>query len=153
MNRASELCELLNQKKALFEEYEAETLRLTAGSVEGISERLDRRALLREKIDELTQRLGELCPSDELLKKAMRLDCARGELPEEARRVFDAALEVQAVLQRILQEDGLAVARVTEERDAAADRLRALNSGKEAAAARYLKSSRPYQEQGDRGKI
>lgn len=108
---AKEIIVLLNEKKRLFEEFEAVSEQMMTDSADEIDQMIDcveRREQLKEQIDGLDQRIqdtaGQSADGGEMLGAAKNL-CDFSELKEDYREIFRAGQEIFGIISRIQNLD------------------------------------------------
>lgn len=143
MDSTDQVCALLRKKRELFLRYEEVTYGIAAGDAEGIADCMQERTRIQSEIGELDEALRALWGEDGQLLAAASTRCARGELPEELRPVFDCGMAVRAVMVRIREIEPQALERATEERDGLLERIKSVNQGTGAAASKYYRSTSP----------
>lgn len=129
---------------ALLLEYEKVTLPLLTCPVDDISGYIEARTVLMEKISAQNALLEAQCNAEPsgLLKAAASCSCDRSTLSEELKTVFDAKLEVNAIIVRLISAEKQASERIADERDRLAAKIKDMNQSHNAQAAKYYEASR-----------
>lgn len=150
MEKIDAICALLCEKTEYFCQYEQATYHLLNDPIERLEEHLSTRERLigsidetDKRLDQLTGELGELAGKARL---ALQLGCKRTELPDCLWPIFDKALSVFAVVNRIHQNEPLIADRLEEELEQLTQKIKQTNRSVSAQAARYgagLTSSMP----------
>lgn len=139
-----EVIELITAKKNCFLEYEALTQKLLDCSVEEIEALVDGRAELIAKVDELNEKIAQLCDQHDdspMLREAIKNSCAYGELGSELRAVFTHSQEVYGVINRIQNIDPLAASRMESLKREMLENIAVANTNKDANLQRYLSNT------------
>lgn len=122
MDVIAQICTLLEQKKALFTEYEQATQALLDCEADTVENYITQRGQKAIEIDALTEEIARLCsgmPASDLLLDATlaRIDFAK--LPPEYHSVFYEAQAVRSVAHRVSETDKQVVVRLEQLRDEA----------------------------------
>ena len=128
---------------ALLLEYEKATLPLITCELDEVSEYIEARGRLMEKLREKNDELTAFCAAQGgQLAAAASCSCDRDTLPRELQEIFDARLEVSSVVTRLLSEERQAAERLTHERDGLISKIKDINNGYNAQASKYYDVSR-----------
>ena len=100
-NAVLRIIDLLAEKRDYFALYEQASLEMLSCESDGLEEKLERRAVIIDRIDSLDAQIDEACDNQPLYCRAARAVCGRGELPEEWKPVFDCAMQIRAIAGRL----------------------------------------------------
>lgn len=144
MNDNISIVQRMSLIRELLLEYEKETLPLFVCPADEVSGFISRRNAIMEKLREQNNLLAAQCAQDESGKvaAAAKCSCDRGSLSGELAEIFDAKLEINAVLTRLIAAEKQASERIAHERDGLAEKIRDINQGHNAQAAKYYDASR-----------
>ncbi len=141
MNKIGTLCQLLEDKKALFHEYEDATEKLLTVDVDEMENQMNRRQKLIAQIDYIDARLRETAQGmndlSEAAWAAVRMQTAKAELSQELWPVYEKAQEMYAVANRIRLNEPLVMDRIEEELEHLSEKIRETNRSVSAKAARF----------------
>lgn len=141
MNKIDALCQLLDEKTELFREYEDATEKLLSVDVDEMENQMNRRQKLIVQIDYIDAKLQETAQGmdglSDLAWRAVRLQAAKSDIPQELWPVFEKAQEMYAVANRIRINEPLAVDRIEEELEHLSEKIRETNRSVSAKAARF----------------
>lgn len=115
MDTITQLCNLLDEKRDLFEQYEAATLALLSCEADAVGDYITQRAGLANQIEDLNEQLGRLC--DGRADRQVMLDAASARVdfanvPSEYQCVYYAGQAVRSVTGRIATSEQQAVERL-----------------------------------------
>ena len=136
-NAVLRIIDLLAEKRDYFALYEQASLEMLSCESDGLEEKLERRAVIIDRIDFLDAQIDEACDNQPLYCRAARAVCGRGELPEEWKPVFDCAMQIRAIAGRLPDIDLQIQMRLEQERDMAMEQIKSNNRGQNAQAAKY----------------
>lgn len=143
MSSNSKILELLETKRELFIQYEAETEKIKSNSADEtdlITEVLSKRDSLRVRIEQIDNEIEETCRLDEngeLLYKAAKNTCDYGTLPPELKTVFDAGQKIYQVIARIQSDEELVLMNFKKVKDQLQELIK--QNKKDSKLAGYLK--------------
>lgn len=115
MDTVKQAMELLAKKKELFEAYESCTRTLLDCEIDAMSDYITKRADLAIEIDKIDAGLKELCektPRGALLDDVIANRCNYSAAPPEWSCVFEAGQAVFAIVGRLVELEGSALARM-----------------------------------------
>lgn len=143
MDTISQVCALLQKKRDLFSEFEQAAIQMLECDIDDIQRHMNRRLELQAEISELDRALAELCGGNKTLLQASGARCSRESLAAEYCPVFDAAMEIHALLNRLRELEPLVADRVQTERATLLEKIKEINQGQEPTVSKYYKSIRP----------
>ena len=94
---------LLAQKKTLFSEFENVTETMYCMQAEDLAAAMDQRGLLLEQVAELDRQLAACAAGREDIRAALAHSCGREGLAPQLAEIYDAALAVKAVVNRLIK--------------------------------------------------
>lgn len=136
-NQKEQASALLEKKRQAFLAYEQEIDGIITGSTEEILEHGEAINRLVAKIDDINQRLHELCADNESLTAAVRSSGMQGDLPEEYQEIFEKSMAVRSVISRIQNMEDQVMDRLGQERDGLMEKIKQTNQSNEARASKY----------------
>ncbi len=131
---------LLAQKRDLFLEFERVSNGLCTQAVDELQQGMEQRGALLRQVCGLDEQLRGLCGGDTALRDAVDNRCGRGDLPPDLARVFDASMEVKAVVNRILNGEEATRRHLEQQREQILQKIEAMNSSASAVAEKYRRS-------------
>lgn len=140
MDCLAEIGRLQQQKIELFSQYEALTAQMLDALPQALAQGMAQREALRGRIDRADGQMGRLAcqlPDGQLLLQALRLACARSQVPPAYLPFFDSAQEVFAIANRIRRLEGQLALHLTRQRAQVLEQIRAHNRSVGARAARF----------------
>jgi hypothetical protein len=142
MKDLERMLDLLEQKKAFFLHYQKEMEAMPFLPAEELEPCVQRGALIIQKIEELDGKLNQLIQQNgPLARMAVNHACDRGQLAPDLGKLYDASLNVKAVANGILKNDGLIRERLAYEREKALEDIKGINSRASSVASRYQQSA------------
>lgn len=143
MKDLEQMLDLMEQKRVYFLHYEKEMEDLPLLPAEEMEACLERGANLIKRIEELDGRLSRLIQQEgPLARSAANHECDRDQLTPELGKLYDASLNVKAVANRILRNDGLIRQRIAYEREQALEKIKEINSRSDSVAGKYQRYTR-----------
>ena len=121
------LCDCLEQKKKLFEEYAAHTNEMTSCEIEELDYYITQRAELAIEIDQLDVEISAICDSDpegELLRDAVANRGSFGDYSDELQQVYEAAGRIFSVINKVYRQEPQVISRMEEERDRLREKIK-----------------------------
>ncbi len=149
MSVMDEISALLEEKKALFEQYEELTRQMQICPAEELPSYTDKRGHLAQKIDKMDEKIYSLAQAQgeewaANFENAIRLKCRRSQLPEEFHPLFDTAQVFFGIGNRIREKELMIVERMEEELEALTKQIKANNRSVSAQASKFgVGMSRP----------
>lgn len=140
MSQTQPIVDLLQQKKSLFLQFEQESEAMCFCPVEEIDLHMCQRLRLQQDIDEIDRQLIPLYEAVPGAAQAAAHETDRTCLPGDLLAVYDAALSVKGVLNRILQNEPTLLERVRLERDGLLQKLEESRQSSSSVANGYYKS-------------
>ena len=107
----------LNRKNELFTEYEECTRALLECEVDSMSDYITKRTQLANEIDKIDVQILQICddtPRGALLGDVVANRCAYEQVPAEWKSLFDGGQVVLGTISRVVELEGLALARMKE---------------------------------------
>lgn len=139
MAKQTELMYILAEKRDLFLACERATEEMCICPTEEMETYTAQRQEHLERARAIDDRIKVLSEGDETLQAALRNTCDRGGLPAHLSVVYDTALAVKAVANRILQNEEIVRQRIELEKERLLDKIYDINVSSSATAARYEK--------------
>ena len=142
MKNMQQMLDLLEQKRTYLLHYEKELEALPLLPAQELEACVLRGELIVEKLKELDGKLGGLLRQNgAAAMSAVNHDCDRGQLDPELGRLYDAALEVKAVANRIVQNNSVIKERIALEREKALEGIRDVSKRSASVAGRYRQTT------------
>ena len=108
MSVIEELSALLDEKKALFTEYEQCTNNLTQCDIDSIEDYITRRGQLANEIDKITAKINDQCnnaPNCAVLQGAINNTSNYTDIPQELKRLFSRGQEIFSIISQISAQE------------------------------------------------
>ncbi len=131
-----------NQKKLLIliQKYEHASRKLLECSIDEIENHINTRESVVNRIDELTKEILSLCEENSPEYLAFKNKCDRNSLPENIKKIFDMRQEFNSYAVRARDMDPEIIERIHIKRNLLLEKIKAINSGQSAKAAKYFNS-------------
>jgi hypothetical protein len=139
MENKFELLELLYEKKRLFAEVESITNEMATAPLEQLEELLDTRGRLLEQAKAVTDKADGL-PLDEGVRSVLKGNCDMTKLEGDMALIYEAAMSVRAVVNRIVQNESTVTMRLESEKEALRSKIEAINASSNSVAETYERS-------------
>ena len=140
MENKTKLTELLNEKKRLFLEVENTTGQMVTAPFEQLAELLETRGGFLEQAKTVGEEISAIAAGDEVLKGVIRGDCDMTKLDGGLAEIYEAALAVRAVVNRIMKNEGTVILRLESEKEALRSKIEAINASSNSVAESYERS-------------
>ncbi len=138
--KIEKICGLLDIIKEYLLEFEKETIEIITCDSESIEGHSQNRVTITEKMDVVFKQIDEICKDMERgaeIRKIIKNVALFTSVDPELEPVFFKAQNIFSLLSRIKDSDIQAYGRVNLERDALLKKIREMNSGQEAKAAKF----------------
>ena len=132
--------QLLYRKEELFSEVEKITNEIYEAPVDIINALLETRGNALEQASEVNDKISALAEGDEYLKSVLNCTCNISDLSGEARELFEQALRVRAIANRVLKNEDCVRQRIESERDSLLGKIETLNRSSKTVAESYKRS-------------
>lgn len=131
-----------NQKKLLIliKKYEDASRKLLECSIDEITNFVNTRESIVNRIDELTCDIFNLCDEDSPEYLAFKNKCERESLPDNIKEIFDLRQEFNSYAVRAHNMNPEIIERININRDNLLEKIKTINSGQTAKAAKYFNS-------------
>lgn len=136
----TQILALLAQKKTLFSEFESVTETMYCMQAEDLAAAMDQRGLLLEQVAELDRQLAACAAGREDIRAALAHSCGREDLAPQLAEIYDAALAVKAVVNRLIKNKDSIYLHLESEKQRIRAKMEELNSGGASVAERYHQS-------------
>ena len=146
MKNSHELKKLLQEKEDLFFQIERITYEISEAPIDQINELLDTRGNLLEQVIRSDNKIKSLV--DENLKSVLDCSCDISGLSEEQKELFEKALSIKAVVNRIVKNEDIIRLRIENERDSLLKRIETMNNSSKTVAESYKRSVKTGLSQG-----
>jgi len=138
----TDMLSLLEQKKTYLLHYEREMETLPLLPTEELEACIQRGDVLIEKLKELDERLVRLARENgAAVMSTLNHECDRGLIDADMGKLYDAALEVKAVANRIVNNDGVIRERINHEKEKAMEGIKDINAQSARVAGRYRQTT------------
>lgn len=153
MKELTQLLSLLQDKKALFIEFEQCTEEMLTCHTDSLEDILAQREQLIGKIDKLDEAMDRLAEGSRELQQAVKCQGCPGDFSPETQEVYAAAAQVQAVISRMTEVETQVSLRLRLEQERILERIKSTNRGAGAQAARFLSTENVSQTSTSRAKV
>lgn len=151
MTDISKICDLLNQKKDYILEFESDTQKILVCTYDELNKLVDKREVSIEKMKNIDLEIQEICGNsekNEILNRILYGKISAEDIPQEFEEVYEKNMQIRAVASRIKESDIQAVNRIKIEQERALEKIKSMNQGSEAKAAKFVmagSSARAFQ--------
>ena len=140
MNNIQELKQLLSEKEMLFIEVEKITDEVFEAPVDIINALLETRGVALEQVNRIDEILNPLVEGDEHLKSVLNCSCDISALSGERQELFEQALRIKAIVNRIIKNQDSIRQKIERERDSLLQKIETMNSSSKTVAESYKRS-------------
>ena len=140
MENNQQLMQLLYRKEELFSEVDKITDEIYEAPVDIINALLETRGNVLEQAGEVNSRISALAEGDEYLKSVLNCSCDVSGLSEEMKELFEQALRIRAIVNRILKNEDCVRRRIESERDSLLGKIENINHSSKTLAESYKRS-------------
>ena len=140
MNNIQELKQLLSEKEMLFIEVEKITDEDFEAPVDIINALLETRGVALEQVNRIDEILNPLVEGDEHLKSVLNCSCDISALSGERQELFEQALRIKAIVNRIIKNQDSIRQKIERERDSLLQKIETMNSSSKTVAESYKRS-------------
>ncbi len=140
MENNQQLMQLLCRKEELFSEVEKITNGIYEAPVDIINALLETRGNVLEQASEVSEKISALAEGNEYLKSVLNCACDVSDLSGEAKELFEQALRIRAIANRILKNEDCVRQRIESERDSLLGKIETLNRSSKTVAESYKRS-------------
>lgn len=144
MTNLPQIQEALQKKQQTLMQFEEATLRMLSCSVQQLEELVEERQKLLLEIDGLEKKLNALCQADsdrEQLLSAIAGQGDAGGFSERLQPLYEEGTKIRAVFSRLRQSDQQAQLRLKTEQNRILKKIKQMNQGTNAKAARFYSSA------------
>lgn len=134
----TELCTLLEQKKALLLRWTAKTEEMFFAPVERLAGNLAEREALLHELETVEARIGALCEGDDTLQAALAGNS--GDIPPALAPVSDRVQSLRACVSGLLRSERSMAQRLQQEKNGLLEKIKGMQAGG-AAAGQYHRAA------------
>lgn len=132
---------LLKKKETLFSEYENLSMLMLDDDINNLDRHIEQRNTLASKIDELEMEINSTLHQNEQIIHAIKNDCARADLPDTLKPVFDLSQNIFSIIYRIGKINSDIQQKITAQQNDILTQIKNLNSGNQAFASKFMPPS------------
>jgi len=151
MDNNLELKKLLQTKQELFLAVEAITNDISEAPIDQIVLLLDVRGDTLEQVISIDNQIKAIVGTDEKIRSVLNCTCEMSALQGDLKELFEAALRVKSVVNRIIKNEDTVRLRIEHERDSLLDKIENINSSSNVVAESYKRSVKTGFSQGSAG--
>lgn len=140
MSQYDEVIGYLREKTKILSAVEEITVSMSVVPPEELLACTEKRGELVNEIKLIDDKLREIAAIDNDIRAVLNNNCSKDDLTPELTKVFVEVLSVNAVLNRINQNDDVIKNRIEYEKEKLLNKIQTFNQGGEAATQRYYKS-------------
>ncbi|MFB0920110.1 MAG: hypothetical protein QMB62_04400 [Oscillospiraceae bacterium] len=140
MENSNALKKLLCEREELFSEVEKITNDIFEAPADIINALLETRGSTLEKASIVNEKISAITEGDEYLKSVLNCSCDISGLSEESKELFEQALRIRAIINRILKNEDCVRLRIESERDSLLGKIENLNRSSKTVAESYKRS-------------
>lgn len=140
MDNIFELKNLLQKKRKLFLEVEEITNEMNESHIDTITELLEKRGKALEQVIELEAQIKPIIDDDESLNSVLNCSCDMASLKGEIKELFEEALRVRAIVNRIIKNEDIVRLKIESERESLLNKIETLNNSSISVAESYKRS-------------
>ena len=140
MKNNQELKQLLREKEMLFNEVERITNEIFEAPVDIINALLETRGSALEQVNIVNQKISPLIEGDENLRSVLNCSCEISGLSGELKELFEQALRIRAIANRIIKNEDCIRQRIENERDSLLAKIETMNRSSKTVAESYKRS-------------
>lgn len=135
-----DLNHLLQQKVTLFKQVEIITNDILEAPIEDINMLLETRGNVLEQVVQIDDYIKLQVEGDTQLKSILNGSCDMSALSGEQKELFEEALRIRAVVNRIIKNEDSIRLRIENERDSLLEKIETMNSSSKTVAESYKRS-------------
>ncbi|PKM74471.1 MAG: hypothetical protein CVU91_00980 [Firmicutes bacterium HGW-Firmicutes-16] len=140
MKNNQKLTQLLREKEVLFIDVERITNDIFEAPVDIINALLETRGNALERVNQVNDKISPLIEGDEHLKSILNCSCEISGLTGETKELFEQALRIRAVANRIIKNEDCVRQRIENERDLLLEKIETMNRSSKTVAESYKRS-------------
>ncbi|WP_099205328.1 hypothetical protein [Scatolibacter rhodanostii] len=135
-----EVLALLTEKKKLFSDFESITETMLFLQVDDLALSIEKRENLLQEIQGIDTKLHELCLHNQEINEALHHEGNANQLSPDAAKIYDMALNIKAIVNRVLKNEEPIRTHLDEEKQRLFDAMENLNKSGESVAGQYHQS-------------
>ena len=143
MTDISKIYDLISEKKNCLLEFENYTEKMLVCTSEELNILVGNREIAIEKMKNIDEEIQEICKNsekNEILLKILFGKISAQDIPSEFVEIYDKNMQIRAVASRIKETDIQAMNRIKIEQEKALEKIKSMNQGSEAKAAKFVMS-------------
>ena len=143
MTDISKIYDLISEKKNCLLEFENCTEKMLVCTSEELNSLVGNRDIAIEKMKNIDEEIQEICRNsekNEILLKILFGKISAQDVPSEFAEIYDKNMQIRAAASRIKETDIQAMNRIKIEQEKALEKIKSMNKGSEAKAAKFVMS-------------